>query len=191
MTVGRQTTGPAAIYLQFDPLNGTPQAFSFLGYTEDGVGVDFRAYQSEVHSDRFGGLQGPPVDVQHFGQTAEIQAKLIDFDMVVFKRLQQRVTKSDLSPNPGAQPIPGCLIASDSQITRVLIVGQKDTAAAAAGAAQATLMTPLNFPQCIPRDVISMEIGSKVMTATVSFTAYPGYNSSISAYELWNYNDVA
>lgn len=190
MTTTTHTTGRVLPSVQFDPTNVTPNAFVELGYSEDGFSISERPLTVDVHSDRNGGLQGAPVDIQYMSSVATIRGRLTEFEMATIQRLRQVATKSLLTD--GQIPTPGCLLIKEGEYHRLMINGDKDVSAAGGGAAQNTLLTPLNFNIVILREVIDVTVGSKVSAIDLTFSAYPFEDADDSdKLKLWNRDTVA
>lgn len=189
MTTVVHTTGPVLAKIQFDPGNGTPPAFVELGYSEDGFSLSERPLTVDVHSDSNGGLQGNPIDVQYMGTVYTIRGKLNEYEITTIKRLRQITTQTALAD--GEVGSTGCLLLADEQQFRLLLQGSKDTAALDASVAQTALQTPLNFLNCIIRDVIDITVGSKVTSVELVITAYPFLDATDSKRKIYNRDTVA
>ena len=181
----RQSTGRVFGKVQFDPTNGTPLAFSNLGYSVDGFTLSERPLINDVYSDRNGGSSGEPVDVQLMGKIATLRGRTSDFDHATVARLRQVATKTLLSP--GQVPEPGCLLGAEGEYFRLLLEGEKDTAALSGGGDEADFITPLNFNIVVPRDVTDIMLGSKVTEVEFVFTCYTFIDAGDSnKRKLWN-----
>jgi hypothetical protein len=189
MTTVVHTTGPVTAKIQFDPGNASPPAFVDLGYSQDGFSLSERPLMNDVHSDSNGGLTGNPIDVQYMGTVYTIRAKLLEFEWTTVKRLRQIATKTALAD--GEVAATGCLLLAEEQQFRLLLEGAKDTAALDNAVNQTALATPLNFLNCIVRDVIDVTVGSKVTEIDLVLTAYPFIDAGDSNLRKIYNRDVA
>lgn len=84
MAVSVVVDGPVAISVD----TGTSNALESLGYTENGVEITEQIYTSEVKGDENGGDQGPPIDIQYFGEVHIIRMLLTKWDPLVIAKIR-------------------------------------------------------------------------------------------------------
>lgn len=133
-----------------------------LGYSRNGIDVDEEAYFGDVPGDEHGGDAGPPIDIQFFGEIVRVRLELTKFDRAVFDNLRKRVQGSTL----GTMATSGTLMIADGKYCRLCLVSTND---------------PRNFPIAIPRNVISMNEGTRFQTAVCEFECHKN-DSGV----LWN-----
>lgn len=124
------------------------------GGTRNGVRLTFNGYFGDVPADSMGGDEGPPLDVQYFGETARIELMLTKWEGLVADKLAARVRGATV----GIPAIPGTLMFQGGFFYRVLITS-------IAG-------VPNNFPQCIFREVIEINKGTKHSTLVIVAEAH-------------------
>lgn len=180
----RHVTGPCHASIQFDPTISAP-AFVDLGYSEDGFTITEQPLTVDVFSDRNGGTQGEPIDVQLMGKVAIIRGRITDFNMTTMSRLRQVATKTLLAP--GRVPTAGMLLFNEGEEFRLLLQGTKDTAAlsAAAPAEEPDILTPMNFNRVLFRDAWDIQSGSRVLSIELSMKAY-SFVDSDTFRKIWN-----
>lgn len=96
---------------------GTSNALETLGYSEDQVTVEERVFRADVHSDEYGGPEGPPIDVQYLGEIHYITMSLVNFDIAVYKKVQPKVYGGTY----GESVNPGSLMGADGLSFRLLL----------------------------------------------------------------------
>lgn len=151
MTLGVQVAGKALIKVG----TGSAGALEDLGYTRNGADVTKEAYWGEIHGDEHGGDEGPPIDIQFFGEIARIRLELTKYDPATLAKVESRIA-SGTAGTIAAGDI-GALMIGGSKAMRLLI-------AAASG--------PVNFPIAIPRGAIELNKGTKFTTAVLEFEAH-------------------
>lgn len=124
------------------------------GGTRNGVQLTFDGYYGDVFADSHGGDEGPPIDVQYFGETVRIELMLTKWEGLVADKMAVRTRGGTL----GVPATPGVLMFQDSLSYRMLITSVSGTA--------------LNFPQCVFREPIQINKGTKHSTMIISGTAY-------------------
>jgi len=151
MSIGPYVAGPVIVQVNLRDGNGLVS----LGYSADGIQVSDRQHYGDIHSDRYGGQQGPPIDRQFFGRSAVIPLQLSEFEPVVARRLRNM-----LFGTPAGVNVVGCPLTADGKTFQVILTGSKDAAALVADANAETL-TPLNYPNCFLEDPVDVPVGSK------------------------------
>ncbi len=135
-----------------------------LGYTANGVELTFNGYFLNVPGDQNGGDSGPPIDVQYFGETADVRAELTKWDGTAADAIAARIA----SGTPGTFTAPGVLLFGGGYSFRILI---QPTA------------SPINFVRCIPRAPIVLNKGTRHSRLVLEFEAHKNdagvlYNSA-------------
>lgn len=178
---------PGAIKVQVEGLSGV-SGLADLGYTNDGVEIEEREFTIECKTDRYGGEQGPPADVQSLGREAIIRLNLTEFNAEYFHMLESRMPRNSLAASaPGQILTPGTLKFSNTGgggLIRCLLNGILDIAAVAASVATVELLTPRNYPFCEVVDASSRNLGSRHARAMLTLKARQGVVSSNVV--LWN-----
>lgn len=87
MAIGIQVAG--ACLLKVD--TGTTHALESLGYSENGVRVEEEAFHSNVPGDQNGGDEGPPIDVQYFGEIHRVRLELSSWDSAVVDKILSKL----------------------------------------------------------------------------------------------------
>lgn len=147
MALAIQVPGPALVRIN------AGEGLEDLGYSINGVEVTPEVFMSDVPGDQNGGDEGPPIDVQYFGETARVRMDLSKWDSAVadkvFARLSTKVG--------GAIGTPGSLIAAGSHSFRLLILPTS---------------APMNFLLAFPRAPIETNKGTKFARLTVEWECH-------------------
>lgn len=138
-----------------------------LGYTIDGVDVEFTAMTGEIPGDQNGGSEGPPIDVQFFGEMARIRTEFSRFDEAVVDKIRVRVNSATLGTNAA----PGSLMIATSY--RLLLVPTDVTYA-------------MNFPIALCRNPITSNVGTKFQRLSMDWEAHPNLSTRL----LWDTTTV-
>lgn len=154
--------GLAAIKLD----TGASNALELLGYTEDGAQITFKGFFHDVPTDENGGPEGPPTDIQYFGETAEIRLLLPKFDPLIVDKMFARAHYVGAA-TPGVVQTPGSLMIAGAYSFRLLI--HSTTA-------------PMNFPISVFREPHELNKGTKYSKLLVVGTAYKNQTTGV----LWN-----
>ncbi len=129
-----------------------------LGHTRNGVQYTEESFWGDVPGDENGGDEGPPVEVQYFGEIHRIRCELTKFDPAVAAKVAGKVAGS----TDGTPAASGTLIFASTKYMRVLSTGT-----APAGDVHAR-----NYPFGIPRMPIELNAGTKFSTLVVEFEAH-------------------
>lgn len=141
---------------------GTSAALEFLGYTINGVEMEELTFMSNVPSDRAGGTEGPPVDVQHMGDLHYIRLELGQFYESILAKIRARLNGA----TEASSHTPGTLLACGGYYYRLLLWGPNYTR---------------NYLAAIPRGAIRMNAGTQFSRAMVEFECHRN-----SSGVLWN-----
>lgn len=90
-----------------------------LGYSEDGAIVRLQPFWSDVHSDRYGGRQGPPADSQLLGAIATVDVDLTEFEQTEVDKL----SSFEKAGTVGTLPVTGTFIRDGSEFAPLLLAG--------------------------------------------------------------------
>jgi len=161
MAIGPYVTGPAIIKVNLRDGNGLVT----LGYSADGVQISERILYNDIHSDRYGGQAGPPIDRQFMGRMARIPVQLVEFNSDIFNLIRN----FQFGTPAGISDV-GTPLTADGKSIQVVISGQKDLATLSAAPATKTL-SPLNYPNCFIDDPLDIPIGAKNSIIGLEFTA--------------------
>ncbi len=153
MAIAVVQTGPALIRI------GAP--LEDLGYSINGVEIIETTFMSDVPGDQNGGDDGPPIDVQYFGQIDRVRMELSKFDNAVVDKIRARLSGG----TAGVPGTSGTLIAGTSVFYRVLVLPTTN---------------PRNYVAGIPREPIEVNRGTKFSRLILEFECH-----SFSG-TLWN-----
>jgi len=130
-------SGATLIYVD----TGSANALEGLGYSVNGVEVELRGYFGDVPGDEHGGDQGPPIDVQYFGEIAIVRFEMSKYDSAIAAKCEPRLL-GGTAGQPGAS---GTLMFGDEKVYRLLLYNTGG---------------PLNFPRAFPRGSIEVNKGT-------------------------------
>lgn len=65
-----------------------------LGQCNDMIEIEERSFMHNVHGDRNGGPQGPPIEVQNLGAIHVVRFTLVQFDVTIVDKLRKRAQQS-------------------------------------------------------------------------------------------------
>ena len=150
--------GPTEVSVQFSP-GGTAGPVEVLGYTIEGVDIELDVKTRDVYGDQNGGQDGPPIDIQQFGQLATVRGVFNKFDSAVMEKIKSR---SDGATTPGQNIDVGCLLAQENQGHRLVIKPTKT----------GTACPIYNFAFAVARQPIPFRYGSKVKEVTVNWQCH-------------------
>ena len=132
---------------------GTSLAFEVAGYTDNGATIRFEAFHGDVPGDENGGDQGPPVEVQYFGEIAHIRLALTKQVKAVIDKIAARVAGAAA----GVVADAGTLMFKDENAYGLLIDTPTD---------------PYYFPVAIPRGAREVNRGTVFERHILELTAY-------------------
>lgn len=157
MTIAVVTTGPALVRTG----TGVAGALEDLGFSINGVQIIETVFESDVPGDQNGGEEGPPIDIQYFGQIDRIRMELSKYDEAVADKIRARL----LGGTAGVIGTAGTLIAGSSVFYRLLIE---------------PTTTPRNYVAAIPREPIEVNRGTKYSRLILEWECH-GFSGT-----LWN-----
>lgn len=141
--------GPALIRVG----TGAAGALETLGYSVNGVEFEENAFTSNVPGDQNGGDEGPPIDVQYFGQIDIVRLDLSKYDTAILAKLDCRL----LGGTSGSVGAPGTLIFGGSKYYRLLI---------------SPTTGPRNYLGATPRTAIVHNRGTKFSRLRIEFECH-------------------
>lgn len=134
-----------------------------LGYTLNGPDTSFNSYFHDIHSDRQGGDEGPPIEVVFMGEIATITLRLVEWEATGLAKVLANRIAAGTQGTPGT---PGTTMFANTKDSRLLINSTTN---------------PYNFPRVIFRDAQEINKGTKHSQALIVATAYEN-----GAGVLWN-----
>ncbi len=148
----------AIVVNQFGPAlvrtgTGVANALEDLGFSINGVEIIETVFESDVPGDQNGGDDGPPIDIQYFGQVDRVRMELSKYDKLVADKIRARL----LGGTAGVIGTPGTLIAGTSVFYRLLI--EPTTG-------------PRNYLAAIPREPIEVNRGTKFSRLIMEFECH-------------------
>ncbi len=151
MADGINVTGKVDVYIQ---LTNTAGNLKKLGECLDMADVEDRAYWNPVPGDRYGGPQGPPIDIQYLGSICVVRMELSRWDTAVWDLLKKRQVVTTA----------GTIALTD--------VGKVMLANYGFRLLLSTTTRPLNFPAVILRDSAQFAMGTKFTSLALSFECH-------------------
>jgi len=145
---------------------GSASALEDLGYSINGIEITEKVYTSDVPGDQNGGDEGPPIDIQYFGETHTIRMELSKYDATVAAKIQPK----QLGGTAGTIGTAGTLYGAGSKSFRILLTATNFTR---------------NYLACVPRgEPISLNAGTKFTKLVLEFEAQASggtiYNTTTS-----------
>ena len=132
---------------------GVADALETLGYTEGGVEIIEHVFSAPVPGDQNGGPEGPPIDIQYFGEMHIVRLRLTKWDPATAAKVEPRLKGG----TAGSTGTPGTLWSADSKMFRLLI---------------SPTSRPRNYVGAIPRGSIERAKGTKFTTLVMEFECY-------------------
>lgn len=123
------------------------------GGLRNGSEVTLNGYYLDVPTDANGGDNGPPTDIQFFGESADIRLELTKWDTVIEDKIQCLLW-GGTAGTPGAV---GSLMFQGTLSFRLLLQ---------------TTSRPFNFPRVVWRQPRTIGKGTKYSTLVLTGTAY-------------------
>jgi hypothetical protein len=148
MPITVHNAGAALIKIQ--PYNGSLQE---LGYTRNGADITTQGFFADVPGDQNGGDQGPPIDIQNFGEIAHIRLELTKWDQTVYNLLKARM----VGATAGTPPTSGNFMFQGNLYHRLVV---------------AAVNLPRNFPCVAFREPFTKNFGTRFAVAIVEAIAY-------------------
>ncbi len=143
-----------------------------LGSTVDSTDVQNRPFFHDIHTDRNGGHQGPPNEVQYLGHIVNINLELATWNPVAIEHLRKRAVNA--TQGKVLQSEIGEMMLKEKSIR--LLMDTPDPA------------DTRNFWCCLVREPMNIGMGTKWSSYRLSFTAYrpPCYHQKADIIEDTN-----
>lgn len=124
-----------------------------LGYSMDGVQIIEQAFTEDIPGDENGGISGPPIDVQYFGEIHIVRFEMTKWDDAVLAPVRSRL----LAGTAGSIGTVGTLYAADSKMFSLGI---------------ASTNRSRTYSGAIPREANSHNKGTKFSRQELVFHCY-------------------
>lgn len=152
---------------------GASAALEELGISEDGPDVSFNVFADAVFSD----AAGPrvPVDLQRMGEDATVRVRLVDYDLVVWKKLVA-LAMGNVTVGTGGSP--GGLIATGGSAYRLVLTSLDD---------------PLRFTTATLRNPQALKMGTVIKKPVLEFYCWrfvPAGTNTANAIKLFDNTDA-
>ncbi|MEK9809999.1 MAG: hypothetical protein VW362_06095 [Candidatus Nanopelagicales bacterium] len=141
---------------------GASNALELLGYSEDQVTIEERVFRHDIHSDEYGGGEGPPIDVQYLGEVHYITMSLVNYDIAIYKKIQPKIYGGSL----GVSPNPGSLMGEGSLAFRLLLKPITDPYGVP------TANEPRNYLLAFPFSSVRWAMGTKATRVPLVWEAH-------------------
>lgn len=162
---------PGPVEVKVNLRNG--DGLQTLGYTIEGVQVEESPFLTPVHSDRYGGTAGPPIDRIWLGKSARLSLQMVEYKLSLMKELRDLQDATGYTSHAAGEIVDiGTLLTCASRSWQIVLVGSRDTAAVAADA-NAIVMTTLNFPNAFVEGPINYNLSSKNTVFNLDILALP------------------
>ena len=135
---------------------GAADALETLGHSADGVDIQVDTFDLDVPGHENGGTDGPPIDIQHFGQVHRIRMELTKFDEAVAAKIVNLYNTNGGGTAGTEEHAAGALYAANSAGYRVLLNSTN---------------RPRNYLLCIPKSFNRVK-GSKHTRLIIEWIAY-------------------
>jgi len=155
---------PGAVQIQVSTGSGTPGAMEILGYTINGADITHDVLMSDVPGDQNGGDEGPPIDIQYFGQTARVRLELSSWDKLVASVLLSRFQGGDYQ-NAATTHTVGTLLSANSKGFRLHLKAETL-------GVDAPLTGSINFLFAVPRSPVEFNKGTKFARLMFEFECH-------------------
>jgi len=132
---------------------GAANALEDLGYSVNGVDIEETVLTADVPGDQNGGDEGPPIDIQYFGQIDIVRLELSRYDAAVLAKIDCRL----LGGTTGSTSAPGTLIFGASRHYRLLVHPTTG---------------PRNYLGAVPRQAILHNRGTKFSRLRLEFECH-------------------
>lgn len=159
MTIAVNIFGAAKCYLGSNTTLATvgdSGVWEYIGYTVNGVDIQQVDFSSNVPGDQNGGPEGPPIDIQQFGEIHYVTLRLNTFDTAVVNKIKSRIRGATY----GNTVTPGTLSFAGEKYFNLHIQSAQ------------TSGNRVCYPFAIPRGAITDNLSTKYRTATVTFECH-------------------
>lgn len=128
-------------------------SLAVLGYTEAGVVIVENVFTADVPGDENGGPEGPPIDIQYFGEMHTVRLEMSKWDPAV----ETRIAAKFAGETQGSPGTPGALYSAEGGVFRLLIEPTQN---------------PRNYIAAIPRQPSEINKGTKYSRRVFVFDCY-------------------
>jgi hypothetical protein len=137
---------------------GAVSALEQLGFSINGVTIQEQTFMANVPGDQNGGDEGPPIDIQYFGDIHRVTTEMSKWDNAVVDKIRARlnalgVVAAGVSPTQ----VVGSLIAGGSFGYRLLLE---------------PVSRPRNYILAIPREPIEINKGTKFSRLVIQWECH-------------------
>lgn len=156
---------------------GSGSTFDLLGYTINGVDITHEVFTSDIPGDQNGGDEGPPIEIQYFGQIARVRLEFSKWDKTIAHFVLSRHVNVDYSATGTTQTVGTPLAGSNKTyglFLKAMTLG-----------ADTPLTGNIFFPIAIPRSPIEINKGSKFARLMLEFECHQ-YNGVLFNEEIPN-----
>ncbi len=155
MAEGINLTGRVEVYTQIVNTTGN---FLKLGECLDMADIEDRAFFNNISGDRYGGPQGPPIEVQYLGSIYVVRLELSRWDPDEMAKLIKRqvLTTAGVIPVEGVTAKPGSLMLASNTFRLCLKSATR----------------PMNFPTVLLRDSVQFSMGTKFTSLALQFECH-------------------
>lgn len=146
-----QVDGPCHVNVD----TGAANALEELGFSINGVTITEIVFTSDVPGDQNGGDEGPPIDVQYFGEIHRIRMELSKYDELILDKVRPKL----YGGTAGLTGTSGTLIIGASKTFRLLLL---------------TTNRVRNYPTSMLRETpMELNKGTKFTRMIIEFEAHP------------------
>ncbi len=96
---------------------GIKIATTLLGYSINGVEIAEEMFYGDVHGDQNGGDEGPPIDIQYFGEVHRITVEMSKYDLSIASAVLAKLAGGAA----GTTGTPGTLMIGGAKYFRLLL----------------------------------------------------------------------
>lgn len=140
------------------------ETFESIGVATDYTEISNRPFYHDIYSDRNGGREGQPSDMQYLGHNITISLELSAWDYDQIQLLKRRSVNATAGTILDSEV--GTFMLAERSI-RVCLDGAPTTDSSGAAAIRTR-----NFWCCMVREPIAVGLGTKHMAYRIQFTAY-------------------
>lgn len=139
-----------------------------LGYSVNGIEIEEHPFYGDVPGDQNGGDEGPPIDIQYFGEIHRLHIELSNWDAAVAAKLIAKINTG----TAGVAGTPGVLMLAGGWYYRLLLVATN------------TSNNTRNYLRALVRDRTAFNLGTKFKKLSIDFECHA--NAAGGAGVIWN-----
>lgn len=132
---------------------GSASALETVGYSVNGVDIQEDVFSGDVPGDQNGGDQGPPIEIQIFGEVHRISIDLSKYDSAVVAKIEAKINGG----TTGQTTTAGTLYFAGAYYYRLLLTATNFTR---------------NYLAAIPRQPQGLNVGSKFSVKRLVFDCH-------------------